>query len=577
MSLLAPSPRHAPEDENEDDAIASQLREHGFARPLPFLSPTECDALAECLRRSDRPAPLDWPKGRAASDRVLYEIGAAPRLIALLQPLLGDDIILWGANVTVRRPGARHPWHTDMEATGADGRLISVWLGLQNVSRQSGLKFLAGSHRFGRSVQQVAAEWKEKRANLTDAWIAEAARQIDPSARIIQPDVSNGQILLFDSLVWHAGINEDASGARTSLLLQYAAAGTTVPMPRTDGYEWPFRFVARPRVPMILVSGRDHCRVNRLVPPPPLSKEVPMITTLTRHVAMPLAEDPVKRWRSYQQFRGPTRTFASMSCHISVLSSGHHPHPPHVHPEEEILVVLDGEVDIELADSPAGGRRLRLVPGMFSYYPATQHHTLHNVGAKPATYLMFKWRAGLAGVGEPLPASVFEYDLGGLTTNARGETRPMMTKVLFQQPTHCLGKLHAHLTTLLPGGGYDPHVDAYDVAILLLSGEVETLGERVRPFGIIYYSAGELHGMRNAGTVPAVYLVFEFHSPAALELKEAAREKTRHDRATKKQREAERQRRKLEKQRRKRGPLGLARRAIKAVRRLVRGRRRRTP
>jgi hypothetical protein len=48
---------------------------------------------------------------------------------------------------------------------------------------------------------------------------------------------------------------------------------------------------------------------------------------------------------------------------------------------------------------------------------------------------------------------------------------------------------------------------------VLLSGEVETVGKRVRPLGVIYYSAGELHGMKNVGTTPATYLVFEFHSP----------------------------------------------------------------
>ncbi|MGH6892009.1 MAG: cupin domain-containing protein, partial [Dongiaceae bacterium] len=317
----------------------------------------------------------------------------------------------------------------------------------------------------------------------------------------------------------------------------------------------------------ILVSGTGRRSANRLVPPPPhQARATPMITTLVRSVALPLAEDSVERWRPYGQFRGPTRTFADMSCHTSVLSPGHHPHPPHVHPQEELLIVLDGEVDIELADSPTdtSSQRLRLKPGMFSYYPATQHHTIHNAGPKPVTYLMFKWHAGPAGVGDPLSTSVFEYDVGGAPAGAR----PMFQKRLFQQATHCLGKLHAHLTTLQPGAGYDPHVDAYDVAILLLSGEVETLGERVTPIGIIYYSAGELHGMRNVGNVPAVYLVFEFHSPAAVAMKGHGR--NRPDHAARKAIHAERYRRKLAKQQRRRGLMGLVRKVAKAIRKLAR-------
>jgi hypothetical protein len=82
-------------------------------------------------------------------------------------------------------------------------------------------------------------------------------------------------------------------------------------------------------------------------------------------------------------------------------------------------------------------------------------------------------------------------------------------------PTECLGKLHSHLTELQPDAGYEPHRDAHDVALVVLDGSVETLDQRVDPVSVVYASAGELHGMRNIGTVPARYLVFEFHAAAA--------------------------------------------------------------
>jgi quercetin dioxygenase-like cupin family protein len=201
-----------------------------------------------------------------------------------------------------------------------------------------------------------------------------------------------------------------------------------------------------------------------------------------------------------------------MACHISVLSAGHRPHPPHIHQEEELLVMLDGEAEIELADDPnsTGSSRHKIRPGMFSYYPATQHHTIHNVSARPATYLMFKWQGGVVDNDAPLSARVFEYDAAVSTS----EPKPMAQKLLFQQGTHALAKLHCHLTTLQPGAGYAAHADPYDVAILLLSGEVETIGARVRPFGLMYYSAGQLHDMKNIAATPASYLVFEFHGAA---------------------------------------------------------------
>jgi uncharacterized RmlC-like cupin family protein len=108
----------------------------------------------------------------------------------------------------------------------------------------------------------------------------------------------------------------------------------------------------------------------------------------------------------------------------------------------------------------------------------------------------------------PLPARIFEYE----DTAATPEPKPMAQKLVFQQETHGLAKLHCHLTTLQPGAGYAAHADPYDVAIVLLSGEVETVGARVRPLGLMYYSAGHVHGMKNIGSRPASYLVFEFHS-----------------------------------------------------------------
>ena len=549
--------------------IAAEVAQSGCAGPVPLLSPDECAALQRHLDEPDLPAPLDWLKGRAVTDRVIYDIAAKPDLIALLRPHLGEEIVLWGAQFIRRERGSSHPWHTDVESAAPDARVISVWIGIRNTLRESGLLFVAGSHHFGRSVQEVLAGLGERRGALTDAHMLEIARTIDPAATIVQPDVQDGAALLFDGRIWHAGRHDKASETRTALLLQYASADCPIPLPVDGGYRWPFRFSTSRRVPTILVSGNGHGSANRLVPPPPKPMNKPMITTFAGTVELPLAEDPVRRWRRFPQFRAPTSTLAGMSCHISVLSAGHSPHRPHIHGEEELLIVLDGAVEIELADDPGGAnsRRHPMKPGMFSYYPATQHHTIHNTGAQPATYLMFKWCGTTSGSETPLPASIFEHE----QRVVRDKPAPMAVKVLFQRATDQLPKLHAHLTTLQPGGGYEAHADPYDVAIILFSGEVETVGERVKPLGVIYYSAGELHGIRNVGTMPATYLVFEFHTPATVAHNRRHAKALRPAKPTGRQRRAaEKQQRKAEKERRKRGVRGLLRKLVKAARKLVR-------
>lgn len=236
---------------------------------------------------------------------------------------------------------------------------------------------------------------------------------------------------------------------------------------------------------------------------------MPELTGIVCPLALPLPEDP-GGWVPYSQFKGSTASLPLMGCHVSVLSPGHSPHPPHSHVEEEILLVLSGEAEIVIAASetdPAPRREL-LSRGQFSYYPAWQHHTLRNLSQTPVTYLMFKWTGGPAQAGGALTAGIF--DARSLLTRAAGEA--FSVERLFDAPTGWLDRLHAHTTVLQPGGGYDPHRDAHDVAIVLMEGTIETLGNRLSEAGVVYCARDTLHGMHNPGNVAARYLVFEFET-----------------------------------------------------------------
>jgi mannose-6-phosphate isomerase-like protein (cupin superfamily) len=242
-----------------------------------------------------------------------------------------------------------------------------------------------------------------------------------------------------------------------------------------------------------------------------------MISSQVTPVALPLAEQPGGGWQPYQLFGGPTAVVDYMNCHVSVLSGGHCPHPPHVHDEEELLIILDGEAELVISDkaSANGARMERVRPGSFAYYPAHQHHTIRNGGTAPVTYMMFKWRvAGTKPAQNPLGTGVFQYG----SDDEKAVTGWEIEKVM-EGPTEFLGKLHCHLSRLAPGAGYEPHVDAYDGAIIVLSGRVESLGQEAGPYDVIYFAAGEKHGMRNVGSKPARYLVFEFH-PSSIDFRQ---------------------------------------------------------
>jgi mannose-6-phosphate isomerase-like protein (cupin superfamily) len=499
-----------------------QFEREGFLGPMRVFTPAQCRQIARYLKSGGHPPAADWDKGRAVHERFLYELAMHPAIRRVVTTVLGDHVALWGASAVVRAPGVRHPWHSDIESSAPGGGFVTVWVGLEGTTRQSSLQLISRSHTLNRTVQQCRAERGIRRDEATPEYLLDLVRQDEPEAVLVQADMTNGDALVFDGRLWHGSHNGRRRGRRLALLLQYAAVDRPVRIPDFSQLDWPFRFHAEPRPAVILISGSDTSAANRVVAPPAPepshhSPTRPMITTVIHQFPLAADHPQGEAWRVWPAFRGPTSILSAMSCHASLLQPGHRPHPPHAHGDEELLVPLAGEVELEIPDGTddPSPRIERMGPGSFVYYPRGQHHTIRNCGRSPAAYVMFKWSARTLNypVGLP-PLGTTVQHFGAM--HAPRSAPPFHTTRLLEAPTDYLGTLHAHLTVLQAGAGYTPHIDAYDVAIVTLDGTVETLGNRVAPYSVIYYAAGERHGMRNVGPTPARYLVFEFRAPALL-------------------------------------------------------------
>ena len=173
-------------------------------------------------------------------------------------------------------------------------------------------------------------------------------------------------------------------------------------------------------------------------------------------------------------------------------------------------MLLDGEAIAILPDATdEAAQHLPLQPGQFVYYPAGFSHTLESTGIVPANYLMLRWKG--PDPGRPAPLLFNHFTIFDQQPN-RSDMEGFIARLLFEGPTRYLSKLHCHSSTISPGSGYDVHCDDHDIVIIVLEGEVETLGKRATPHGAIFYRAGEPHGMFNPGETVARYVVFEFHS-----------------------------------------------------------------
>jgi Phytanoyl-CoA dioxygenase (PhyH) len=241
---------------------------------------------------------------------------------------------------------------------------------------------ISRSHIIGRTIQEIAHERGRHRGEATAATVLEWARAIHPDAEMIRPEMRDGDAIFFDGRLWHGSENTREHGTRTALLFQYAAAGQQAKMPDFSHLEWPFRYQSV-RVPVLLVSGRDSSRANHLVVGP---KRAKAMESQFHSLYLPLPQDADDGWLARHLFAGATPNLSRMNAHVSVLSAGHSPHPPHAHRQEEILIVLDGEAELVIARARTAPKRgtSDCAPGRSFIIPHSSFTPLAVPGSRPS-------------------------------------------------------------------------------------------------------------------------------------------------------------------------------------------------
>jgi len=87
-------------------------------------------------------------------------------------------------------------------------------------------------------------------------------------------------------------------------------------------------------------------------------------------------------------FDGATDQVKSMTAGSLRLKPGATPHAPHQHPEEEFLVVTEGNGEISL-----DGKVTQVGPGSMMYCAANHLHGIVNTGKAPLLFYFYKWKA----------------------------------------------------------------------------------------------------------------------------------------------------------------------------------------
>jgi quercetin dioxygenase-like cupin family protein len=89
----------------------------------------------------------------------------------------------------------------------------------------------------------------------------------------------------------------------------------------------------------------------------------------------------------FRQFmRARTATLDELEIHATTLNPGQASHPPHKHPNEELVILASGKLE-----ATSNGKTRQLGPGSVIFNASNQMHSVRNIGDVPATYHVINW------------------------------------------------------------------------------------------------------------------------------------------------------------------------------------------
>jgi quercetin dioxygenase-like cupin family protein len=125
-------------------------------------------------------------------------------------------------------------------------------------------------------------------------------------------------------------------------------------------------------------SGQQITHVDTKTGGPLLQSSVVKLEGLQAEGAAPGA-------KAYVHFNGPTEQLAALASGLVTLEPGAQPHPPHRHPEEEIMIVGDGSGEFSI-----NGVATQVKTGDMVFAEANELHGVRNTGTTRMTFYFIK-------------------------------------------------------------------------------------------------------------------------------------------------------------------------------------------
>jgi quercetin dioxygenase-like cupin family protein len=211
----------------------------------------------------------------------------------------------------------------------------------------------------------------------------------------------------------------------------------------------------------------------------------------------------------------PTDTLSVFECHITTLNPGKSSHLPHRHPQEELIIVKEGTLEVHI-----DGRTQRAGPGSVFFYASNHAHAVTNVGDTRATYWVINLATPVTHNPDrhnrtpTLPSGVFDWEQLKVQPTKTGEKRDVL-----KGSTATMESLTCHVTTVKPReASHAAHRHPDDELVIVKEGTLEiTINDRTyraTTGSVCLFTSNDLHGMRNAGDTQASYYVIRMITSA---------------------------------------------------------------
>jgi (S)-ureidoglycine aminohydrolase len=213
-----------------------------------------------------------------------------------------------------------------------------------------------------------------------------------------------------------------------------------------------------------------------------------------------------------QVLEGKTFALSDLEIHASTLDPGKAPHPPHVHDDQdELIIIKEGQLKITIA-----GKSKILGPGSIAFAMPGDEHGIENAGNIQATYYILKYKGKFPTNNErsKQAGGSFMLDWNELKTS---NTEKGYRRDFFNRATSQVTQFEMHTTALNADSiSHAPHTHVQEEIILVIRGNVEMFidGKYYKgSAGDLYFLSSNIqHNLKNIGKEQCEYFAFQWRN-----------------------------------------------------------------